>query len=158
MPEKLMSVKTYQMLTRANACRYYAKDTVIPENYLIISSGAFSGQNKIHTLRFPLRLLSIKSRAFYSCQYLNEVHLPHSVEELGKEAFSECYRLRRVYLSNNLAEISDSCFYHDTKLNRVLFTPSSQLISIGARAFCECSSLPFILLPPHLTSIGNQAF
>lgn len=158
MSETKAVIKTHQMLTRSSASRYLAQDTIIPAGYLMISSGAFSGQNKIYTLKFPRDLVSIKSKAFYSCQYLKEVRLPHSVQELGRDAFSECYRLRKVYISNKLETIPDHCFSRDGKLNRVLFTPSSTLTSIGTEAFYECGSLPYILLPPHVTSIGDRAF
>lgn len=158
MSETKAVIKTHQMLTRSSASRYLAQDTIIPAGYLMISSGAFSGQNKIYTLKFPRDLVSIKSKAFYSCQYLKEVCLPHSVQELGRDAFSECYRLRKVYISNKLETIPDHCFSRDGKLNRVLFTPSSTLTSIGTEAFYECGSLPYILLPPHVTSSATGPF
>ena len=110
MSENNAVIKTHQMLTRSTASRYYAQDTVIPSGYLMISSGAFSGQNKIYTLKLPRDLIFIKSKAFYNCQYLKEVCLPHTVQELGREAFAECYRMRKVYISNRLEKIPDYCF------------------------------------------------
>lgn len=94
-----MTVKAQQILTRNIARNYVSKDPVLSDQYLLISAGAFSGQNKIVTIAFPKHLVSIKNKGFYSCQYLSEVQLPHSVSEVGTEAFGECHRLRKVYIS-----------------------------------------------------------
>ena len=155
---EITTVRTHQALTRNIARNYVSKEPVLSDQYLLICAGAFSGQNKIATITFPKHLVSIKNKGFYSCQYLSEVRLPHSVSELGTEAFGECHRLRKVYISNSLEHIPNYCFRRDKKLHTVLFTPKSMLTSIDTEAFCECSSLNSILLPPMVKEIGDRAF
>ena len=59
---KIMTVKAQQILTRNIARNYVSKDPVLSDQYLLISAGAFSGQNKIVTIAFPKHLVSIKNK------------------------------------------------------------------------------------------------
>lgn len=147
-----------QILTRQKAFAYTGEKACLSHNYRIIANEAFRGNTHLQNLELPSSIQQINARAFQGCSSLTKVYLPHSLTELGIGTFSNCSSLRTVYMSKQLSVIQKEIFREDRKLEQVLFTPDSQLIRIQQNAFCECTSLQFMLLPGTLKHIDERAF
>jgi hypothetical protein len=70
----------------------------------------------------------------YHCAGLTSITIPDGVTGIGEDAFQGCARLISVVISD-----------------------SSQLTSIGERAFSNCA-MPTVNIPAGVTSIGDEAF
>ncbi|MCX6650321.1 MAG: leucine-rich repeat domain-containing protein [Methanomassiliicoccales archaeon] len=87
-----------------------------------------------------------------------EVIIPHGVTSIGWYAFDSCKLLEHLAMGNGITSIKSYTFYESTALESVTFTPNSNLVSIGERAFDSCTSLKAIDLPDKLETIGDSAF
>ena len=115
---KIMTVKAQQILTRNIARNYVSKDPVLSDQYLLISAGAFSGQNKIVTIAFPKHLVSIKNKGFYSCQYLSEVQCPKLAQKhlanaivSGRSTFPIAWNTFQTTVSEGIKNYIQFCLH-----------------------------------------------
>ncbi len=88
----------------------------------------------------------------------------YDVVEVGPFAFGSseqdraCTSITGVELPASVESIEQAAFMNCAKLATVDFAANSQLTSIGAAAFSQCSSLSKIELPQELTTILASAF
>jgi len=87
-----------------------------------------------------------------------EVIIPHGVTSIEWNAFDSCRYLEHLTIGNGITSINAYTFEESTDLESVTFTPNSNLISIGVRAFAFCTSLNALDLPDKLETIGDGAF
>lgn len=85
---------------------------------------------------------------------VSEVSLPDATEIIDEYAFYRLPRVVKVNL-NNVKTVGDAAFY-GCPLTDVNF--GKALVSIGDRAFMQCTSLKSAVFPPTLREIGETAF
>lgn len=116
------------------------KNTVVPNDVTIISSGAFAG-----------------------CRGLGEITIPSSVTLINKEAFRECNDLKTVTVCGNVSNgihIETSAFAGCSNLASVTVKSGSIMAKDYSyktllSAFAECSSLTEVIFEEGVTSIGG---
>ena len=82
-----------------------------------------------------------------------------AVTSIGEYAFIHCSsNLKSVEIPSSVTSIEHGAFSGSINLTNVTFGDNSQLTSIGADVFRECSKLTSIEIPSSVTSIGNWAF
>ena len=64
------------------------KNTVIPDNVIIIGASAFSGCEDLVSVVIPNNVTSIGRCAFFNCKSLTSVFIPNSVTEIEYNAFN----------------------------------------------------------------------
>ncbi len=149
----------WKVLNKKTAARYLKEETVkVPVHYVKIGSDAFKSSIKMEKLLLPNGMRELGSDAFRHSKALREAALPHSILRIGSGCFADCPSLRTAYISNSLESISEDLFKEDRRLEKVLFTKENRTERIQKNAFCECTSLERILLPPRLTEIDDRAF
>ena len=127
--------------------------------------------NEITNLVIPSDVTSIGSHAFLYCNGITSVSIPNSVTSIGYNAFAECNNLEKVVISDLGAWCSISFSSMDSNpLNhaRHLYIGEnaeitdlqipSDLTSINAYTFVNCSNFSSITIPNSVTSVGDYAF
>ena len=127
--------------------------------------------NEITNLVIPSDVTSIGSHAFLHCNGITSVSIPNSVTSIGYNAFAECNNLEKVVISDLGAWCSISFSSMDSNpLNhaRHLYIGEnaeitdlqipSDLTSINAYTFVNCSNFSSITIPNSVTSVGDYAF
>ena len=113
---------------------------------------------EVTSLVIPESITEIQNYAFYNCGGITEITLSDSLTNIGDYAFAGCTGLLAIDLSvcTNLASIGASVFYNCSNLANVKLPNSIE--SIAQNTFSRCSGLTSITLPESLTSIGVSAF
>lgn len=156
---------------------YYTVTSVGTYTDPVASTATFNGQAKIvrgemsdqtysGTIDIPLRYYStnylnfaiteIDYRAFNIYTHLKTIYGGDCVKTIGEEAFNTCWDLTTVSLPH-LVSIGKKAFYDCTKL--ASFNMGNRLESIGVSAFYNCKALAGeISLPATLANIDATAF
>lgn len=93
--------------------------------------------------------------AFSGWQKLKTVRLPDSLKKIGMNAFELCRQLHRIDLGEGVTTIPDSCFERCTKLKTITLPP--QIKEIRREAFW-LSGLEVINLNEGLERVHDNAF
>lgn len=130
---------------------------------------------EVTDLIIPNSVTNIGDYAFYQCSSLSSITIPNNVTSIGKNAFynipyivyngtatgspwgaKNIYHYREGWLaySDSTKTIIERCF---PEAYGEIIIPNG-VISIGYRAFYECTSLTSIIIPNSVTSIGEDAF
>ena len=138
----------------------------IPESVTNIGEEAFSGCVALKNITIPENVTNIGLKTFYGCSGLTSVKIPENVNGIGKYVFSGCSSLEDVKVAEGNARYDsrENC-------NAIIETESNTLVvgckntkipgsvvSIGSKAFYECSGLTNMKIPENVTSIGEGAF
>jgi hypothetical protein len=147
----------------------------IPEGIEYINSDAFARCDKLTSVTVPNSVTSIGKEAFWDCTGLLSLTIPNSVINIGEDAF---YNVLNVIYSGTSSGapwgakslngyVEDYFVYKDNTKTQLLacslgapseITIPNSVISIGERAFANCSNLTSITIHSRVTSIGDQAF
>lgn len=123
-----------------------------------IPSAAFFGLDSLQSVVLPATVTSIGDGAFAGCKALRSVTGGSGVTSIGEYAFSGCNALETVTFPVGLKTIGDYAFDKCEALEAVDMTASTQLASIGKRAFALNTSLVSVKLPSTTLAIGEAAF
>lgn len=133
-------------------------NTIIPDNVRTIGNNAFQGLSGIISITIPNSITTIGERAFNGCSSLASITIPDAVESIGNEAFNECVNLTSVTINNN--KLVSQNRTDETAFNSIFGTQvtnyilGDDVITIGDKAFIDCSNLISITIPNSVTSIG----
>ena len=134
----------------------------IPNSVTSIGYSAFIGCRSLTSITIPESVTSIGYSAFWGCSSLTSITIPESVTSIEEAAFACCSSLKSV--KGEYASSDGRCLIIDGKL--IAFAPAEltsytipeSVTSIGAYAFCDCSSLTSINIPESVTNIRFGAF
>ncbi len=132
------------------------RDVRIPDEYEVVGSNAYCGDNSIGTVSMGNRIFVIRDGAFANCKNLKAVDMGDNVIEIDSSAFSGCKKLEAVYLSKNLRDINMNAF-RDCSALEYMYLPEN-LTSIAAGAFANCTSLEKVVIPESVNYLGIGAF
>lgn len=133
-----------------NLCSATIADTVQS-----IGPKAFSGCEKLKTIRLPSNLEVIEDSILYNTG-IESIEIPQSVKEIGQSAFGLCADLTSVSIPDGVEKIGGYAFRDCNKLESVEM-PNSVTI-IQRDAFLNCESLKSINLSDNLNTIKEEAF
>ncbi len=160
----------------------------VPEEVRTIRSGAFVSCRHLESLIIPKTVTEIASQAIVSCTSLTHLSIPFvgnkeeaenpyfesiiggerpetlSVEilkgaHIRNEAFINVTYLTSITFNSELQTIGDNAFVNCQYLSEIIFdTNSTNLVSIGKKAFSGCSGITALSLPSSIKYIGDYAF
>lgn len=141
----------------------------IPNSVTSIGNGAFRDCTELTAFTIPNSVLSVGDEAFWNCSELTSVTIPNSVTTIGDAAFLACSKLTTINVENgnkHYKSIDGVLFNSDATTlvqcpmgnGRTTYVIPNTVISIGNKAFFECSGLKSVIIPNSVTSIGDVAF
>lgn len=96
---------------------------------------------------------------FYFPAGITEYVLPEEVQVIGEGVFRENTSLAKITIGKNVTAIGKNAFYGCRALTDVIFEEGgTENLTIGERAFYNCSSVKALNLPARTLSIGAYAF
>lgn len=152
-PSKLTEISGYCF----GGCGFTG-DLIIPDNIKSIGQDAFSSCDFNGQLVLNSNISKIDQGAFRQCAFQGELFIPRSLQSIETEAFYGCDFSRIVFEEGSeLVKIGGSAFYKNRRISESVVLPEG-LITIGDKAFQDCSSMPSIVIPSTVTTIGSGAF
>jgi len=154
-------------------------DVVFTDSITDVESNAFYRCEGLTTVDLN-NAYYLNNNAFAYCMALKDIDLSN-VTHIGNETFRDCYSLERIELASisylgigsfmmcsnlktvvfhpgNQISIPEACFDNCYALTTVVLQDEPAFKDIGARAFAECTSLPYISIPNSVQTIGTKAF
>lgn len=101
------------------------------------------------------KFTSVPSYAFDGLSWLSDVRLPDGITSIGEYAFRGT-QIRKIEIPSTVTSIAQYAFA-STPLERIIFPETSQLKSIGYRAFYQCTALCEFIMPNTVTSLGTYS-
>lgn len=152
----------------------------IGNNVRYIPDYSFSGCSSLTTLVIGNQVRKIGNGAFANCSGLTSLTLPETVTHIGSSSFYECTGLTSVTIGQNVKNIGMQAFGYCSNLSSVNFNADS-CINVDMDAFSQCNnltvlsfgnnvrlipgyflygcnSLPTVMIPSSVLSIGDFAF
>jgi hypothetical protein len=125
------------------------------ENIKCVASRAFSKRTDLKIVTFSTKAELFGKEIFYGCNSLVEVTVSGTTE-IPKSMFYACKNLQRVIISSDVITIGEKAFDRCSSLETISFAEG--LKTIGEYAFEFCTSLTEIILPSTVETIGKCAF
>ena len=113
--------------------------------------------SELSQLELPSSVKVIGDSAFIWTNF-RHFTIPNTVDSIGRDVFRQCHQLESVHIGSGINKLCDETFQECKALKQVTIDPSSQLTSIGTRAFAKCEALEFIELPTTIKTLGTAAF
>ena len=152
-------------------------------NYTVtaIGSDAFESCTNLQSVTLPATITTINSDAFYCCTKLGSVNLPEGITTIGSYAFNNC-NLTSITIPSTVTSIGNKAFqsnpttsvtwlpktcsigsddsapFYSTSSKITSFTFGDQVQVIPAYLCKNMSLLDTIVLPPSVSSLGQNAF
>lgn len=127
---------------------YHGPNDVVIEdelNVMSLDEDCFAGNTEITSVTFPKTLREIPENAFKGCTNLRWIRIPSELTVIGTEAFAGCTNLEKIILEPFEDEEHPGDIMNGT-------------ITLGNRAFYNCTSLSYIQNSMRLTTLGREAF
>lgn len=121
-----------------------------------IAENAFSGEDKIQTIKLPETIERIGVGAFENCTGLKSIDLTKNIAEIGENAFSGCESLETISIPSSVRSISAGMFQGCSGLTNVYLADG--VSKIDANAFEGCKNLKTIVLPDSIATIHTSSF
>jgi len=129
-----------------------------------IGTSAFSGCTALERAVLKAPLQDCGTGVFDSCQALEIVELAEGTTTIAEGMFYGCAALTGIQIPASVTAIRENAF-RNSALKTVVFSPDSNLTTIGSKAFFEtlisyqAGGVPGeITLPKKVTTIGGHAF
>ncbi len=142
----------------------------IPDSVIGIYDAAFDFCTNLTSVTIPNGVTTIGYSVFNGCVGLRNVMIPDSVTVIRDSVFEACSSLTGIWVSEgNACYSSDEAGVlfnkHKTELMQAPrkgivgnYTIPDSVITIGRRAFVECTELTGVTIPDSVTTIGDSAF
>ena len=104
---------------------------------------------------------SINNAVFYNCQALKQIYIPDTVHTLGTDLFYGCSSLEVAVMGYGIkrngqnSQIKDRAFMNCTSLK--YFVVPDTVTEIGHHSFKNCTTLEHMYLPETITVVGSGA-
>ena len=158
----------------------YINSISIPNNVRVLQSQAFANCPSLASIQMNDSVEILGDSLFYDCSNLTSITIPENVDSVGIDVFLNCTNLTSVtwnaincsprgyfysifptsvdsfVIGDGVQLIPDKLCYGLNNLSSIII-PSS-VTSIGAYAFCSCSSMTSVDIPSSVISIGASAF
>lgn len=134
----------------------HEKSIELPSGIEIICGGAFSSDNILEEITFPVSARSLSSYAFDNLFNLKTIRNSEYLEYVGAYAFCDCTSLMSMSLSGKISTIERGTFLGCESLNSVNL--GQGIHTIKQEAFSGCISLDSINLPEDLELVESEAF
>ena len=122
----------------------------------VIPQHAFESKKSLYHFTFPEKIIEIGSAAFANSSLSGSLVIPDNVLYIRDHAF-ECTNISGLILPNSLISIGARSFCECTTLSGSLILPNT-IESIYEQAFCNCGLSGKLMLPNSLIYIGPEAF
>lgn len=143
------------MSGRSDGCAKLASID-LPNGLTSIMSRAFGDCVGLQDVILPDQLVIIDSGAFYGCVELASINLPDKLTRIGYGAFRDCVGLQDIILPEQLVIIDDYAFYNCTGLTSVKIPDS--VTRIGSKAFGDCTAVANVCIGDGIVEVGMGAF
>lgn len=147
------------VVTTISSYAFYEREDIVsvelPNSIKYIDAYAFSNSG-ISSITLSSSLSSIGNYAFNRCSNLTSIVLPSSLSSIGEYAFYNCSSLTSIVIPDEITTIEPYTFALCSSLKSVTF-PNS-LKAIKFRAFSACYNLEINDLPKSLETIEAYAF
>ena len=166
----LTSITMPNSVTSIGAGAFYGCETLvyvkIPEGITIIEEETFCHCESLVSIDIPDNVTRIYGSAFSNCYRLERILIPKAVTRIYDSAFSGCGSLERIVVEtgNPQYDSRENCnAIIETSTNTLILgcnnsTIPNGVVTVGDRAFYNCSGLTNITIPSSVTSIGRWAF
>lgn len=148
------------------------EEVELPNTLVNLEEFIFSSCNNLKTVNIPESISALYRGMFSQCTSLESIVIPSNMKTIPDSFLAECTSLKEVYMSTQIEKIEAKAFYKDENLEHIYlyqddisnlkenasqFNLPSGLLSIGDKAFGECSMLEKFEVPNSVTSIGEGA-
>ena len=123
-----------------------------------IGVGAFNKCTSLTTITIPESVTTIHQGAFGGCTSLTTINIPNLITHIQSSMFALSSKLLSITIPSSVTSIGSAAFDGCSGLTTVIFSPTSQLTSIGHGAFNLCVNLQSITIPESVTTIHQGAF
>ena len=135
------------------------KTVKLSANLKEIGDYMFTDCPAIESITVPDSCTSIGSSAFRRCTSLQSINFPSSIKMLGYYTFDGCTALQSADLSKtSITAIYKDGFKGCTALTTVKLPPSGNKVSVWEGAFEDCVKLGSLSPTSQINSLGNRAF
>lgn len=144
---------------------HHGSDEVVtvPASVRAIGDGAFRGNVHVRKVQMDADVFWIMPEAFMGCTSLESVTFHDALDEIGDRAFKGCRSLRDVDRAledagcYGLTRIGDEAFAGCASLEKLEYD-SGWWLTVGKRAFADCTGLTLVMLPDGLAELEDDAF
>lgn len=144
-------------------------DDVFREGYKGMGNGAFRGCESLQQVQLPVAMAYISCQQFMKCTALTTISIPASVANIGDDAFQVCSKLQTIEVhAENPAFSSEDGILYNKAGSTLLYCPAGKhpvttpigekVTAIGRHAFLDCVSLKKLMIPAHVSHVGDDAF
>ena len=146
-------------ITSFDELQYFMALTTLEQN-------AFSGCNKLTSIKFPSSLKTIKASAFQMCTSLKNITLPEGLEFLSGSTFVWCSEMTRLLIPGSVTSITGSPIIYSPNVSSIVVDDSNGNYDSrnGCNAIISTSTNELIagckntIIPEDVVSIGVNAF
>ena len=150
-PPKLKKIPKWAF----SGCQFTG-DLIIPEGITEIGTSAIGGTFK--SLVLPQSLKELGEYVFLECSIQGELVIPSQIKVINTNCFAGNQFSKIIFAENSeLVKIGEGAFAGNWRLSEPVILPDG-VMTIGASAFANCSSLPAVTIPKDVTTIGANAF
>ena len=145
--------------TETNRLLAGCRNTVIPDNVLIIAQNAFY-RARIENLVIPDMVHTLERFAFGECQNLKTTYVGNGIKTWNSNAFNKC--TGDFVVNSNIPDYSSATNawiyspFYGCEMSSVTFGPD--VTSIGECAFPVCVKLSKINIPETVQKLGRNIF
>ena len=152
--------------TETNALFYGCKNTLIPENVVVIESYAFEGCSGLTEISIPDNVTDIESNAFSGCTGLASIAIPGNVINLMSGIFEGCSALTSITIPKSVKSISGTALSGCTGITNIVVERGNPIYDSrdNCNAIIETATNRIVrgckttIIPNSVTSIGHDAF
>ena len=127
----------------------------LPGKLTALSRSNFWNTPRLKSLTLPDTLTVLGDRALDGTS-IESIKIPESVTVIGDYAFSKT-PIETLKIPKNVTKIGNCAFY-ESAIKRIELEEGCKLTELGNRIFENCNNLESFVIPPSVTTIGEDPF